>query len=296
MDKEKTGNLIKESRLKKNYTQTELGNLIGVSNKAISRWENGDSFPDVGVIETLSSVLDIRVQDLITGNVEDNSESILKDFVRIIKLQSKEKKRKVISCILIWIILLCCFISGYTALWRCHMIITVNSIFVYSILMIISYLLLFQVRKSLVENVIEESDRLSKCTKMIPLSSLLFCILITWYMVLSTTKGYNPFGLEIKNIGVFLNGILINIYMINVIVLVIAFYRLIKLNISIHWGIVLSIGSIFISVLYGDMLHRIDYMHTFINNLTIRTLIVLATTGILVGIVKSRFKKVNEKG
>ena len=115
-------------------------------------------------------------------------------------------------------------------------------------------------------------------------------------MVLSTTKGYNPFGLEIKNIGVFLNGILINIYMINVIVLVIAFYRLIKLNISIHWGIVLSIGSIFISVLYGDMLHRIDYMHTFIDNLTIRTLIVLATTGISVGIVKSRFKKVNEKG
>lgn len=41
MDKQKTGNLIKEARVKKNYTQAELGDLLGVSNKAVSRWENG---------------------------------------------------------------------------------------------------------------------------------------------------------------------------------------------------------------------------------------------------------------
>lgn len=43
MDKTKTGNLIKNARTKKNYTQSELGNLLGVSNKAVSRWENGVS-------------------------------------------------------------------------------------------------------------------------------------------------------------------------------------------------------------------------------------------------------------
>ena len=48
MDKKNTGKLIKEARLRKNYTQSELGDLIGVSNKAISRWENGESFPDAG--------------------------------------------------------------------------------------------------------------------------------------------------------------------------------------------------------------------------------------------------------
>lgn len=51
MDKKKTGILIREARIKKNYTQSELGDLIGVSNKAVSRWENGDSFPDIGVLE-----------------------------------------------------------------------------------------------------------------------------------------------------------------------------------------------------------------------------------------------------
>lgn len=43
MDKKKTGILIREARIKKNYTQSELGDLIGVSNKAVSRWKNGVS-------------------------------------------------------------------------------------------------------------------------------------------------------------------------------------------------------------------------------------------------------------
>ena len=54
MDKKKTGNLIREARQRKNYTQSELGRMLGVTNKAVSRWENGESFPDIGVLESLS--------------------------------------------------------------------------------------------------------------------------------------------------------------------------------------------------------------------------------------------------
>lgn len=61
MDKKKTGKLIKEARIQKNYTQGELGTLVGVSNKAVSRWENGDSFPDVGVLENLASILGVSI-------------------------------------------------------------------------------------------------------------------------------------------------------------------------------------------------------------------------------------------
>ena len=76
MDKQKTGELIRNARIKKGYTQVELGDLIGVTNKAISRWEKGDSFPDISVIEELSRVLDIRIQDIVIGDVtEPDSET-----------------------------------------------------------------------------------------------------------------------------------------------------------------------------------------------------------------------------
>ena len=43
MNKQKTGEMIRQARMQRGYTQNELGNLLGVSNKAISRWENGVS-------------------------------------------------------------------------------------------------------------------------------------------------------------------------------------------------------------------------------------------------------------
>lgn len=98
MDKQKTGELIKSARIKKGYTQVELGDLLGVTNKAISRWEKGDSFPDISVIEELSRVLDIRIQDIVIGDVtEPDSETAVTEVVRAVKLQDKVKKRKFIS-------------------------------------------------------------------------------------------------------------------------------------------------------------------------------------------------------
>ena len=69
MDKQKTGELIKNARIKKGYTQVELGDLLGVTNKAISRWEKGDSFPNIGVIEELSRILDIRIQERLRSRI-----------------------------------------------------------------------------------------------------------------------------------------------------------------------------------------------------------------------------------
>ena len=91
MDKIKTGELIKNKRIEKGYTQLELGDLLGVSNKAVSRWENGDSFPDIGVLESLSSLLDLKIQDLVTGEItESDSETSLTELVRMAKLQKRQ--------------------------------------------------------------------------------------------------------------------------------------------------------------------------------------------------------------
>ena len=108
MDKQKTGELIRNARIKKGYTQVELGDLIGVTNKAISRWEKGESFPDISVIEELSRVLDIRIQDIVIGDVtEPDSETAVTEVVRAAKLQDKVKKRKFISSVV------SCIAAGY---------------------------------------------------------------------------------------------------------------------------------------------------------------------------------------
>lgn len=104
MDKKKTGILIREARIKKNYTQSELGDLIGVSNKAVSRWENGDSFPDIGVLENLSGILDVKIQDIVVGEISADDtgrgkENIITEVIRMAKLQEKSKRERIIYCL-----------------------------------------------------------------------------------------------------------------------------------------------------------------------------------------------------
>ena len=99
MDKKKTGAMIKEARIKKNYTQSELGNLVGVSNKAVSRWENGDSFPDIGVLENLSVILDVKIQDIVVGEIstdeqEGNKENVIAEVIRMARLTIRCRRKK----------------------------------------------------------------------------------------------------------------------------------------------------------------------------------------------------------
>lgn len=112
MDKKKTGELIKDARIRKNYTQSELGGLIGVTNKAVSRWETGESFPDIGVLESLSNVLDLKIQDIVVGEIQADDETALTDIVRLSRLQEKAKQKKIVHfAIVLIIILYSCFIG-----------------------------------------------------------------------------------------------------------------------------------------------------------------------------------------
>lgn len=106
MDKKKTGELIRDARIKKNYTQSELGGLIGVSNKAVSRWETGESFPDIGLLESLSNVLDLKIQDIVVGEIQADHEAAFTEIVRMSRLQTTAKRTKImyfaVETIIIW--------------------------------------------------------------------------------------------------------------------------------------------------------------------------------------------------
>lgn len=95
----KTGNLIKELRTEKGFTQKELAEKLNVSTAAVSKWENGKGFPDISILEKLSSKLGISITELIKGErTEENieSDSVAKEIIEISKNEIKfEKARQI---------------------------------------------------------------------------------------------------------------------------------------------------------------------------------------------------------
>ena len=67
MDNYITGTLIRRLRESRKMTQEELADKVCVSSKAVSKWETGRGFPDIGLIESLAKALDISVIELLSG-------------------------------------------------------------------------------------------------------------------------------------------------------------------------------------------------------------------------------------
>lgn len=67
MDNYVTGTLIKKIRENRKMTQEELAQKINVSSKAVSKWETGRGFPDIGLLEILAKALDVSVIELLSG-------------------------------------------------------------------------------------------------------------------------------------------------------------------------------------------------------------------------------------
>lgn len=67
MNQKEIGKFIASIRKEKNMTQQKLGDLLGVTNKTVSRWENGTYMPDIAIIPELCSVLSIEVNELLSG-------------------------------------------------------------------------------------------------------------------------------------------------------------------------------------------------------------------------------------
>ena len=59
MDQIKTGHFIAEERKRKKYTQRELADKLGISDKTVSKWERGNGFPEVSLLLPLCGELEI---------------------------------------------------------------------------------------------------------------------------------------------------------------------------------------------------------------------------------------------
>ncbi len=67
MDQIKIGKFIATLRKEKELTQEQLGEKLGITNKTISRWENGNYMPDIEMLSLLSKEFDVSINELISG-------------------------------------------------------------------------------------------------------------------------------------------------------------------------------------------------------------------------------------
>ncbi len=109
MDLVKIGEFIKQKRKEKELTQAALATKLHITNKSVSKWENGRCMPDVSLIEPLCKELGITINDLLNGEIVDKKEYEQKLELNLIESLKNnkellEKKNKIIGGLLFSII------------------------------------------------------------------------------------------------------------------------------------------------------------------------------------------------
>ncbi len=94
MDQKEIGRFLAELRKEKHITQEELGNKLGVTNKTISRWENGNYMPDLSLIPDICQELNIGINEFISGKKLDNETFRQQADSNIMTALHEQKKQK----------------------------------------------------------------------------------------------------------------------------------------------------------------------------------------------------------
>ena len=96
MDQIKIGNFIQEKRKEKDLTQSSLAEKLNISDRAISKWENGICLPDAGKMIELCEILDITLNDLFSGekvDMKDNEKKYEENLLEMTKQKEESDKR-----------------------------------------------------------------------------------------------------------------------------------------------------------------------------------------------------------
>ena len=113
MDQVKIGKFISNERKAKGYTQKQLSELLGISDKTISKWECGNGFPEASLLLPLCNELEITVNELLTGerisqqNYKKKAEENMVNMIR----EKEENKQKLLLTTMIGVISTITFVT-----------------------------------------------------------------------------------------------------------------------------------------------------------------------------------------
>ncbi|MBR2467565.1 MAG: helix-turn-helix transcriptional regulator [Clostridia bacterium] len=124
MDYNKIGNLIMAERKAKKLTQAKLAEQLFVSEKTISKWENGNGLPDTNLLPKLCEILDISLNELLCGerntgeSDSDNKQQLLLNMAK----ELEDKNKLIWKCM--WIIMAVSVISLLGGLYLISVFVT----------------------------------------------------------------------------------------------------------------------------------------------------------------------------
>lgn len=124
MDQIKIGKFIAERRKEQNLTQMQLAEKLGVTDRAVSKWERGKAMPDSSIMLELCALLKITVNELLSGeniNMENYNEELEKNLLEAVKQKEQADKRLlrlevVIGVICVLVLLTACIVAAYVEL------------------------------------------------------------------------------------------------------------------------------------------------------------------------------------
>ena len=96
MDQIKIGRFIAKKRKEQKMTQIQIAEKLGITDRAVSKWETGKSLPDASIMLELCSLLGITVNDLLCGEVvsmKNYNETAEKTLLEIVRQKEQADKR-----------------------------------------------------------------------------------------------------------------------------------------------------------------------------------------------------------
>lgn len=121
MNQIKIGKFIAQRRKEKNMTQAELAEKLNITDRAVSKWETGKGMPDSSIMLDLCGVLNISVNELLSGEMIEMKEYNNKSEELLLKMtQEKEKRDKeflnmemFIGILVSIILIFCVFVASF---------------------------------------------------------------------------------------------------------------------------------------------------------------------------------------
>ena len=283
MDKIKTGELIKNKRIEKGYTQLELGDLLGVSNKAVSRWENGDSFPDIGVLENLSALLDLKIQDIVTGEItESDSETSLTELVRMAKLQKRQNLRKTLSSASGLLLLVYLLFLGFFSLSGNNFGLRFPALHFISLAGVLGWLCYKCC--SCKESLNPFGTKQNSWLASISLLSFLGTIASLCTVLFTLKRKISLLLLPDKSLGPACFYLLVTLFCVNLVLLAVSLWKHAFREEALRLDVYVTVATLHLILRYNDMLHTLTSVYTFQMTFLFDTAFVVFLTAVAIGI------------